>query len=157
MLLLFIELSTSFSWCSLPTNIRTLLLLYSSGYWRFPVFIMSCKLGCGAGTQLPQALGDPFCPSTHPCFTPLGIDGVWWCTWLPYLLISPGIWSVAPSRSQLGSPFSWSPPSCPPGPAPTLTGALWPHELCWGFLLWSDGIFSLSFPEIFTFKKNDLG
>ena len=37
MLLLFIELSTSFSWCSLPTNIRTLLLLYSSGYWRFPV------------------------------------------------------------------------------------------------------------------------
>lgn len=61
MLLLFIELSTSFSWCSLPTNIRTLLLLYSSGYWRFPVFIMSCKLGCGAGTQLPDGKSPCHC------------------------------------------------------------------------------------------------
>lgn len=170
MLLLFIELRTSFSWCLLPTNIRTLLLLDIGDFLSYDV--IQGELRCGAGAQWPDGESPCHCwvspappgtlwslsskqASLH--FTLLGTDDVWWPTWLPYLLISPGIWSVVPSRSQLGSPFSWSPPSFPPGSAPTLTEALWHHELCWGFLLWSDGIFFLSFLDIFIFKKNVLG
>lgn len=123
MLLLFIELHTSFSWCLLPTNIRTLLLLDIGDFLSYDV--IQGELRCGAGAQWPDGESPCHCwvspapPGTlwslsskqaSLGFTLLGTDDVWWSTWLPYLLISPGIWSVAPSRSQLGSPFSWSPP-----------------------------------------------
>ena len=52
-----------------------------------------------------------FHPSLHLSSTLLSTGGMWWTIWLPYLLTSPGMWSVAPPPASNFAHLFWSLPS----------------------------------------------